>query len=149
VQPDVFVEALRPGDRLLLCSDGLTRHVAPEEIAGALATRDAQGAANALVDLANTRGGEDNITVVVYAAEPRALALRGSRRAFALGLFVALVLLVLVGATGALLLALNAAPVPTAAPGPTATPAQTATPTETPTPTPTDTPAPSPTSTPP
>jgi len=152
VQPDVFVEALRPGDRLLLCSDGLTRHVAPEEIAGAVATRDVQSAANALVDLANARGGEDNITVVVYAAEPRALALRGSGRMLAFVLFVALVLLVVAGSVGALLLSGNAAPTvtPTAAPtvpptaSPSATPAPTATPAETTSPSP----SPSPTSTP-
>ncbi|HET8568613.1 MAG TPA: protein phosphatase 2C domain-containing protein [Candidatus Limnocylindria bacterium] len=67
VQPDVFVETLRSGDRLVLCSDGLTRHVLEPEIAR-LARRDPASAADALVALANERGGEDNVTVVVYRA---------------------------------------------------------------------------------
>lgn len=66
VSPDVFIETLGARDRLVLCSDGLTRHVAPEEIA-ALARGAPEKAARALVDLANERGGQDNITVVVYA----------------------------------------------------------------------------------
>jgi protein phosphatase len=67
VQPDVFVEALRPGDRLLLCSDGLTRHVPDGEIASTMRRTDLERAAAALIDLAKSRGGEDNITVVLYA----------------------------------------------------------------------------------
>lgn len=71
IQPDVFVETLMAGDRLVLCSDGLTRHVRPEEI-GAIATRGAPGpAAERLVALANDRGGEDNVTVVVCRDRPR------------------------------------------------------------------------------
>ncbi|MBM4435233.1 MAG: serine/threonine-protein phosphatase, partial [Chloroflexi bacterium] len=66
VAPDVFIETLGPRDRLVLCSDGLTRHVAAEEIA-ALSRGAPDRAARALVDLANERGGEDNVTVVVYA----------------------------------------------------------------------------------
>jgi len=66
VAPDVFVEPLKGRDRVVLCSDGLTRHVAPEEIASAVTAAPAGAAAQALVDLANERGGEDNITVVVY-----------------------------------------------------------------------------------
>src|SRR5436309_13177895 len=65
VQPDVFVETLRPGDRLLLCSDGLTRHVPDADIASTVQSRDLGSAASALVDLAKSRGGEDNITVVL------------------------------------------------------------------------------------
>lgn len=68
VAPDVFVEVLRGRDRVVLCSDGLTRHVAPEEIASAVARSQPARAARALVDLALSRGGEDNVTVVVYAS---------------------------------------------------------------------------------
>jgi PPM family protein phosphatase len=72
VSPDVFIETLAARDRLVLCSDGLTRHVAPEEIA-AHAQQPPEKAARALVDLANERGGQDNITVVVYAGAPSRL----------------------------------------------------------------------------
>ena len=71
VQPDVFVETLVPGDRLLLCSDGLTRHVPDDEIAAHVRSTDIEHAVNSLVDLAKQRGGEDNITVVLYAARSR------------------------------------------------------------------------------
>lgn len=57
---------LRRGDRLLLCSDGLTGKVQDEEILGVLlSTPEPDAACTALVELANARGGEDNITVVV------------------------------------------------------------------------------------
>jgi len=53
-------------DILLLCSDGLTRMVIEAEIAGTLQSEpDATRAAQKLVDLANERGGADNITVIV------------------------------------------------------------------------------------
>ncbi|MBL8818356.1 MAG: serine/threonine-protein phosphatase [Planctomyces sp.] len=54
-----------PGDRFLLCSDGLTNHVSDSEIgqiAGSLPPTDA---AKLLINLANCRGGSDNTTVVV------------------------------------------------------------------------------------
>jgi protein phosphatase len=54
------------GDRLLLCSDGLTRGVTPAAIAQAAAKEDhPQRLAEHLVALANKAGGEDNATVVV------------------------------------------------------------------------------------
>ena len=57
---------LRRGDRLLLCSDGLTGKVKDEEIRGVLlSTPGLDAACTTLVELANARGGEDNITVVV------------------------------------------------------------------------------------
>lgn len=57
---------LRRGDRLLLCSDGLTGKVDDEELRGVLlSTASLHAACKTLVDLANARGGEDNITVVV------------------------------------------------------------------------------------
>ncbi len=88
VAPDVFVESLRARDRLVLCSDGLTRHVSPEEIAS-LAVGSPPRAAQALVDLANERGGEDNVTVVIYASPLLTLG----RGALALGAIVAVALL--------------------------------------------------------
>jgi hypothetical protein len=70
VDPEVEVDTyridLRPGDRLLLCSDGLTNMVDDNAIAGLLRRqRDPQKAAAALVDAANRAGGDDNITCVV------------------------------------------------------------------------------------
>lgn len=52
---------------VLLCSDGLTDMVEDEEISAVLAkTSDPQEACDRLVDLANQRGGRDDITVVVF-----------------------------------------------------------------------------------
>lgn len=53
------------GDTFLLCSDGLTGRVEDEEIGLLLGCLDPSDAAQVLVDLANLRGGPDNITVIV------------------------------------------------------------------------------------
>ncbi|HEX4544933.1 MAG TPA: Stp1/IreP family PP2C-type Ser/Thr phosphatase [Candidatus Acidoferrum sp.] len=68
--PELEVETeehvLFPRDVLLLCSDGLTRMVTDPEIAGTLqAETDPVKAAEKLIELANDRGGSDNITVIV------------------------------------------------------------------------------------
>jgi serine/threonine protein phosphatase PrpC len=70
VEPQVKVdsteELLLDGDTFLLCSDGLTRELTDEQIAGILAeSQTANDAAARLVRLANDAGGEDNVTVVV------------------------------------------------------------------------------------
>jgi len=57
---------LRARDCLVLCSDGLTGHVSDEEIKQViLQTKRPSEAAQKLVDMANERGGKDNITVIV------------------------------------------------------------------------------------
>lgn len=54
-----------PGDRFLICSDGLTGVISDEELAKILGSiDDLQALAEHLVDLANERGGPDNITVI-------------------------------------------------------------------------------------
>ena len=64
-QIDVFNVALERGDTILLCSDGLIRHVEDAEIAEIVSSQDPDEAAEILIDLANARGGSDNITVAV------------------------------------------------------------------------------------
>jgi protein phosphatase len=68
IEADVFSLPGQQGDLFLLCSDGLTDMLSEEEIAGVLvaADRDPAAAAAALVAAANERGGEDNITVVLF-----------------------------------------------------------------------------------
>jgi protein phosphatase len=56
---------LRSGDALVLCSDGLTEHVRKPEVALYAGEPNPDAAAQGLIDLANLRGGHDNITVVV------------------------------------------------------------------------------------
>ena len=56
---------LAPGDKILICSDGLTSYVSDEEMQQAMDTETVANAAQTLVDLANSRGGRDNITVQV------------------------------------------------------------------------------------
>ncbi len=56
---------LQPGDRVLMCTDGLTDLVKDNEINAYLQTRDINAAVENLIDLANARGGHDNITVVL------------------------------------------------------------------------------------
>ena len=139
VQPDIFVETLQPADRLVLCSDGLTRHVTDAEIATAMADRPDR-AADALVALAKARGGLDNITVIVFAARRPAVS-----RALAGTLILALLILVAVaGALGALLVIPQPAPAPTEAPSPSAS----ASPSESPSPSPSPSVAPPPSASP-
>ena len=59
---------LQPGDVLVLCSDGLTEHVKKREVAALVEDPDPDEVARGLIDVANQRGGHDNITVVVARA---------------------------------------------------------------------------------
>jgi len=66
VDVDLWELHVRSGDRLLLCSDGLTNEVGIEQISQVLnSVKDPRKAARALVDRANANGGNDNVTVVV------------------------------------------------------------------------------------
>ena len=74
VQVDIASSiALRPGDALLLCSDGLWDMVYPAERLGAYLASAATPAqiCRRLVDAANEAGGEDNITVLLVQVQPR------------------------------------------------------------------------------
>jgi PPM family protein phosphatase len=66
VEPDSAVHRAVEGDRLLVCTDGLFNEVADDEITSVMATSgDVQATADALVELALSRGGHDNVAVVV------------------------------------------------------------------------------------
>jgi serine/threonine protein phosphatase PrpC len=66
VEADMWELHLRTGDRLLLCSDGLSNEVGTDEMAEILEEMDDPGeAAHRLVEVANEHGGSDNITVVI------------------------------------------------------------------------------------
>jgi serine/threonine protein phosphatase PrpC len=70
VAPDVELDStLHPaveGDRLLVCTDGLFNEMSSDEIASLLAvTKGVQASADSLIDLALSRGGRDNVSVVV------------------------------------------------------------------------------------
>jgi protein phosphatase len=70
VAPDLAELSSHPGDVFILCSDGLTGLVRDEEIAQAVGSNsDLDAVCASLVDLANDRGGEDNITVVIVRYE--------------------------------------------------------------------------------
>ena len=64
---------LEPGDTLLLCTDGLTRHVPDPDIARLLGEGgDARSACGELIAAALAAGGQDNVTVIVARAGPAA-----------------------------------------------------------------------------
>ena len=65
VQVDIIRVPCLPGDRFLLCSDGLTLHLGPREIREILDATHGSAAADACVWTALERGGEDNVTVLV------------------------------------------------------------------------------------
>jgi protein phosphatase len=70
---EVHKLVLQPGDRLMLCSDGLTEMVSDLVISGILqAEADPRRACEQLTERANAEGGRDNITAVVAAYEPSA-----------------------------------------------------------------------------
>jgi protein phosphatase len=66
VAVDTWLVTPQPGDRLLLCSDGLVNEIDDEAIAALLmAVDDPQEAVDRLIAAANANGGRDNVTVVV------------------------------------------------------------------------------------
>jgi protein phosphatase len=121
---------LLPSDCILLCSDGLTDLVEDEEILAAFRKESLEEAGHRLVNLANERGGHDNITLIaIHLPDPRtqavpaeaaapASAMRGTRRLLT-GCLGVIALAVVVGAlTGGYLLFSDRA-LPQATPTPT------------------------------
>ena len=67
--PAVSAMKLEQGDSLVLCTDGLTKHVSEKQIADALGDAvNAEAGCRELIDLALAGGGKDNVTVVVATA---------------------------------------------------------------------------------
>ena len=66
IEVDIFHQTLQKGDTLLLCSDGLWEMVKQQDLLKVLSEqRSPQKICETLIDMANTNGGEDNITAVV------------------------------------------------------------------------------------
>ncbi len=65
LEVDEFEEPLEPGDRLLLCSDGLTAMIDDDHILPLLGSGAPEEVVWALIEAANTAGGHDNITVAI------------------------------------------------------------------------------------
>jgi protein phosphatase len=70
--PAVTAAPARAGDRLLLCSDGLSDYVDDADIAAVLRSGDRADCAGRLVAMALAAGAKDNVSVVVADVEPRA-----------------------------------------------------------------------------
>ncbi len=71
IEVDIHTDLkLHTGDRIVLCSDGLTLHVRAHEIADVIMEEDDPDiCSQRLIDLANSRGGRDNISVIVIYAD--------------------------------------------------------------------------------
>ena len=67
VEPGLYSGVLKPGDWVLVCSDGVTNHVSPADLKMMLQSEatSAEMAARRLVNLVNIEGATDNATVVV------------------------------------------------------------------------------------
>jgi protein phosphatase len=78
IKPDITTKKLYKNDHILLCSDGLSGEVQETEIIDKLNSSDPMVACKELVDLANERGGPDNITVIAINIENGEKALKSS-----------------------------------------------------------------------
>ena len=84
--PEVEVDVegphpVQPGDAFLLCSDGLTGVVTPQEIGAVVTAMSPDDAARLLVHMANLRGGPDNITVMIVRVPGGSASLPGKKPA--------------------------------------------------------------------
>lgn len=70
VRADTLLFDILPGDTLLLCSDGLTKYVESiDEVGRFLDGEHLESVPSQLIDIANSRGGSDNISTIVLRAE--------------------------------------------------------------------------------
>ncbi|MGW4482656.1 PP2C family protein-serine/threonine phosphatase [Amycolatopsis sp. NPDC004368] len=65
VEPSLTVREARPGDRYLICSDGLSGMVSDETMSEAIRIADPQDCADRMIELALKGGGTDNVTVII------------------------------------------------------------------------------------
>ncbi|GAA0422057.1 MAG: Stp1/IreP family PP2C-type Ser/Thr phosphatase [Bacillota bacterium] len=71
IESDVMSLGLEPEDRLLLCTDGLTDKVMDKELSEIMdASTDLQEIGEKMISLANERGGEDNISLIIFQYSP-------------------------------------------------------------------------------
>jgi protein phosphatase len=70
VQVDVMGIVTEPNDFFILCSDGLANLVEDKEIREVVSSVDLKDAPKKLIEMANERGGDDNITVIVVKTTP-------------------------------------------------------------------------------
>ncbi len=68
VDPDIKAHELKAGDKIMMCSDGLSNLVEDREILDIVSKHSLQEACENLIALANERGGDDNITTVILQA---------------------------------------------------------------------------------
>lgn len=78
VEPDIVVVDLQEGDRFLLCSDGLHGYFENVELRPFLGEENPAPIAQKLTDLANHRGGKDNITAIVLSVQSEDSKRQGS-----------------------------------------------------------------------
>jgi len=78
VEVDHFQHTLQIGDVIVLCTDGLSGQVQDAEIAAAVSRYSPDEAVSRLVDLANQRGGPDNISVIVVRVRPDTLPVQAA-----------------------------------------------------------------------
>jgi serine/threonine protein phosphatase PrpC len=80
VEPDLTALTVQAGDCFVLCSDGLSNYLSVEELGQVLTSHFYRDVAAVFVDMANDRGGDDNVTcLVVYAGneqQPERLSTR-------------------------------------------------------------------------
>jgi protein phosphatase len=69
IDVDTLDLPLAPGDRLLICSDGLTNMIDDQAVASLLGVGAPEEVAWNLIEAANRAGGHDNITVIVVLVE--------------------------------------------------------------------------------
>ncbi|MFC1813463.1 protein phosphatase 2C domain-containing protein [Thermodesulfobacteriota bacterium] len=66
VRPDISEIEFSESDIVLICSDGLSDKVSPEEILDVVTKGKPKEVCKSLVDMANDRGGDDNITIIIF-----------------------------------------------------------------------------------
>jgi protein phosphatase len=89
---------LQKDDILLLCSDGLTDLVSDEEIGAMLSSQPLENAGAGLIDLANQRGGHDNITLILLQVPEKLAKKNGRWRGFWLAGCLSMIILVVLAA---------------------------------------------------
>jgi len=80
VRVDVAAVPMKRGDQFLLCSDGLTGHVEDGEIYEIVREHPRKNVSSRLIELANSRGGEDNSTVILTTVISKRNKSRGHKR---------------------------------------------------------------------